>query len=98
MITKQQEFFTSQDVTICKFGNGDIAVGGIVIPETKKVAMVLYNLNQSVNIGEDIEDRENFEEIKLDVVMEFDKKASIDVLIERLINLKKELDKLNYNV
>ena len=81
--------------TKMEFGTGDIGFNaGVVKEDDNKVGIIIFYNQESRNIG-DIGDIKAGTEVDINdfpVVMKFYRKESIDVVIEALLEAKKEMD------
>lgn len=89
MITKNETYGISENVTIADFGTGDIVVADGFIHETKTGCLMLAN-DVPNDIGKDHPERigKTTDEVKQDVVFTFTNVESINVVIRALERAK----------
>ena len=78
-----------------EFGTGDIGFNaGVIKEEDKKVGIIIFYNQEARNIGDtgDIKAGTEIDINDFPVVVKFYRKESIDVLIEALLEAKKEMD------
>ena len=90
MITKNQNYGISKNVTIADFGDGDIRVASAHI-ESDNVGCVLFENHTKRPIGTDHPETvgKTTDELPIDLALRFSKTESIDVVIKALKNAKK---------
>lgn len=85
MITKNQNYGISKNVTIADFGDGDIRVASAHI-ESANVGCVLFQNDIKGEIGREHHETigKTTDELPIDLALRFEKTESIDVLIHAL--------------
>ena len=90
MIYKNSKVGKIEGVTLCKFGKGDIDVSTAKYEDGTQI-MYLRNLPEPIEpIGSDLVESygKSTDELGVDVVFEFDKPQSIQVVIDALQRMK----------
>lgn len=93
MITKNENYGVNKNVTIAKFGKGDIIVTEGYLPDDNTISCVFMrnDIEKEIGISHPENKGKSTDELGVDIIMFFDNPKSIDVVIEMLQKAKDRL-------